>query len=145
MDLETSDIYTPRVDIESIPLDATKEEIAKMFLDTGFSRLPVYEEDIDHIVGIVNQKDFHNFIYHTDRPLKDIIRPVLFITPTMKIGVLLKKLQDSKPTLRLFWMNLAERKVWLRLKISSKSWSVISGMSMTVSSKKSRKFPTGNI
>ena len=96
MDLETSDIYTPRVDIESIPLDATKEEIAKMFLDTGFSRLPVYEEDIDHIIGIVNQKDFHNFIYHTDRPLKDIIRPVLFITPTMKIGVLLKKLQDSK-------------------------------------------------
>ena len=96
MDLETSDIYTPRVDIEGIPLDATKEEIAKMFLDTGFSRLPVYEEDIDHIVGIVNQKDFHNFIYHTDRPLKDIIRPVLFITPTMKIGVLLKKLQDSK-------------------------------------------------
>ena len=96
MDLETSDIYTPRVDIESIPLDATKEEIAKMFLDTGFSRLPVYEEDIDHIIGIINQKDFHNFIYHTDRPLKDIIRPVLFITPTMKIGVLLKKLQDSK-------------------------------------------------
>ena len=77
-------------------MDATKEEIAKMFLDTGFSRLPVYEEDIDHIIGIVNQKDFHNFIYHTDRPLKDIIRPVLFITPTMKIGVLLKKLQDSK-------------------------------------------------
>ena len=75
MDLETSDIYTPRVDIESIPLDATKEEIAKMFLDTGFSRLPVYEEDIDHIIGIINQKDFHNFIYHTDRPLKDIIRP----------------------------------------------------------------------
>ena len=96
MDLETSDIYTPRVDIESIPLDATKEEIAKMFLDTGFSRLPVYEEDIDHIIGIINQKDFHNFIYHTNRPLKDIIRPVLFITPTMKIGVLLKKLQDSK-------------------------------------------------
>ena len=50
----------------------------------------------DSIIGIVNQKDFHNFIYHTDRPLKDIIRPVLFITPTMKIGVLLKKLQDSK-------------------------------------------------
>lgn len=67
-----------------------------MFLDTGFSRLPVYDDDIDHIVGIVNQKDFHNFIYHTDRPLKDIIRPVLFITPTMKIGVLLKKLQESK-------------------------------------------------
>lgn len=96
MDLETSDIYTPRVDIEGIPLDATKEEIAKLFLETGFSRLPVYDEDIDHIVGIVNQKDFHNFIYHTDCPLKDIIRPVLFITPTMKIGVLLKKLQESK-------------------------------------------------
>lgn len=95
-DLETIDIYTPRVDIVGIPLDAGKQEIADLFLETGFSRLPVYKEDIDHIVGIINQKDFHNFIYHTDRPLKEIIRPVLFITPNMKIGSLLKNLQESK-------------------------------------------------
>ena len=89
-------IYTPRVDIVSVSLDESKEEIAKIFLDTGFSRLPVYEENIDHIIGIINQKDFHNFIYNTDRSIKEIVRPVLFITPTMKIGSLLKKLQASK-------------------------------------------------
>lgn len=96
MDLESIDIYTPRVDIVSVSLDESKEEIAKIFLDTGFSRLPVYEENIDHIIGIINQKDFHNFIYNTDRSIKEIVRPVLFITPTMKIGSLLKKLQASK-------------------------------------------------
>ena len=96
MDLESIDIYTPRVDIVSVSLDESKEEIAKIFLDTGFSRLPVYEEHIDHIIGIINQKDFHNFIYNTDRSIKEIVRPVLFITPTMKIGSLLKKLQASK-------------------------------------------------
>lgn len=96
MDLESIDIYTPRVDIVSVSLDESKEEIAKIFLDTGFSRLPVYEENIDHIIGIINQKDFHNFIYNTDCSIKEIVRPVLFITPTMKIGSLLKKLQASK-------------------------------------------------
>ena len=96
MDLESIDIYTPLVDIVSVALDESKEEIAKIFLDTGFSRLPVYEENIDHIIGIINQKDFHNFIYNTDRSIKEIVRPVLFITPTMKIGSLLKKLQASK-------------------------------------------------
>ena len=95
-DLESIDIYTPRVDIVSVSLDESKEEIAKIFLDTGFSRLPVYEENIDRIIGIINQKDFHNFIYNTDRSIKEIVRPVLFITPTMKIGSLLKKLQASK-------------------------------------------------
>jgi len=66
-------------------------------------------------------------------------------TVTVSKGADSVDFRTVKLTLRSFWMNLAERKVWLRLKISSKSWSVISGMSMTVSSKKSKKFQTGNI
>ena len=96
MDLETVDIYTPRVDIVAIPSDATKQEIADLFLETGYSRLPVYDEDIDHIIGVVNQKDFHNYIFNTKQALNSIIRPVLFITPNMKIGTLLKNLQAGK-------------------------------------------------
>ena len=79
-----------------IPLDATKSEIAKTFSDTGFSRLPVYDDDIDHIVGIVYQKDFHNHIYHTNKPLSSIIRPALFVTENTKVGPLLKKMQAKK-------------------------------------------------
>lgn len=101
MDLETIDIYTPRVDIVAIPSDADKQEIADLFQESGYSRLPVYEEDIDHIVGVINQKDFHNQIFHTDAPLQTIIRPALFITPNMKIGTLLKKLQAGKSHLAI--------------------------------------------
>lgn len=96
MDLETLDVYTPRVNIVAISKDADKEEIANTFMETGFSRLPVFEDDIDHIVGIVNQKDFHNYVYRTDKKLEDIIRPVSFIMPSMKIGALLKQLQEGK-------------------------------------------------
>ena len=85
---------TLRADLteQGIPLDATKSEIAKTFSDTGFSRLPVYDDDIDHIVGIVYQKDFHNHIYHTNKPLSSIIRPALFVTENTKVGPLLKKM-----------------------------------------------------
>ena len=96
MEMEAAEIFTPRVNVIGIPLDATKSEIAKTFSDTGFSRLPVYDDDIDHIVGIVYQKDFHNHIYHTNKPLSSIIRPALFVTENTKVGPLLKKMQAKK-------------------------------------------------
>ncbi|MDU7030599.1 HlyC/CorC family transporter [Robinsoniella peoriensis] len=95
-EIEAIDIFTPRVDVVGIPLDAAKEEIAGVFARTGYSRLPVYEEDIDHIEGIVYQKDFHNHIYHTEQELAAIIRPALYTTKNKKIGILLKELQAAK-------------------------------------------------
>ena len=61
-DLEAWDVLTPRVDIKAVEIDEDEEEVAKLFLETGFSRLPVYEDDLDNIIGVLNQKDFHNFI-----------------------------------------------------------------------------------
>ena len=66
------------------------------FAETAYSRLPLYEDSIDHIVGIIYQKDFHNYVYHTDKPISDIIRPALFVHKTKKISVLLKELQQQK-------------------------------------------------
>ena len=54
-DLEAWDVLTPRVDIKAIEIDETQDEIAELFLSTGFSRLPVYEDDLDNIVGVLNQ------------------------------------------------------------------------------------------
>ena len=51
-ELEAVDIYTPRIDIVGIPVDMSKDEIAKIFADTGYSRLPVYEENIDQIIDL---------------------------------------------------------------------------------------------
>ncbi|MDO5378916.1 MAG: hemolysin family protein [Clostridia bacterium] len=95
-ELEAADVLTPRLDITAVPLDASKEEIAEVFAQTGYSRVPVYEETIDHIVGILYQKDFHNFVYHKDKDVLSIVKPALYITEGKKIGELLKELQREK-------------------------------------------------
>lgn len=95
-DLEAIDIFTPRVDVEAIPADSDVEDIAQLFIQTGFSRLPVYEESIDNIIGLINEKDFHNYVVRGGAALESIVKPVEFIPPSMKISVLLKLLQKNK-------------------------------------------------
>ena len=95
-EMEAVDILTPRIDVEGVEIHATKEQIAEVFTETGYSRLPVYEESLDHIVGIIYHKDFHNYVYHTEQEVSSIIRPVRFITKTRKISDLLKELQQEK-------------------------------------------------
>ena len=93
---EAKDILTPRIDIAGVSTEATKEEIAQVFIETGYSRLPVYEENIDHIVGILYQKDFYNYIYHTEQEVASIIKPAVFIPESKNVGELLKELQQKK-------------------------------------------------
>ena len=107
-DLTAEDVLTPRIDVAAVPADATQEEIADIFTETGFSRLPVYRENVDNIVGIIYQKDFYNQIYHTERKLEEIIRPALFIAMGKKVGQLLKELQQKKCTSRWCWTSSAE-------------------------------------
>ena len=95
-DLQAEDVLTPRMEIEGVPRYADKEKIAEVFKESGFSRLPVFEKNIDRIVGVIHQKDFHNYIYRTDRPIDDILKPVIFITKATKISELLKALQKTK-------------------------------------------------
>ena len=93
---KAEDILTHRVDLEGVPCDATNEEVAAMFSETRFSRLPVYEESIDKIVGIVHQKDFYTKDGITDKPLSELMTPPVFIHKTEKINDLLKELQTNK-------------------------------------------------
>lgn len=95
-ELEAWDVLTPRVDIDAIEIDEDKEEIARLFLETGYSRLPVYEDDLDNIMGVLNQKDFHNYIKGTDADVSEYVKPVIFVAGSMKISQLLKRLQTAK-------------------------------------------------
>ena len=95
-DIEAIDIMTPRVDVEAVPQDAKKDDVAKLFRATGFSRLPVYEDTIDSIVGVIHEKDFYSFVWDTDQEIDSIIKPAEFIPPAMKVSALLKQLQQSK-------------------------------------------------
>lgn len=95
-ELEAMDIATPRVDVTGIPVDADKEEIAAVFGETGYSRLPVYKDKIDDIIGIIYQKDFYNQVYRGVCGVEAIVRPALYVAKSKKINVLLKELQKNK-------------------------------------------------
>jgi len=94
--LTAEDVMTPRPKMEAIDIECSKEELAERFKVTGFSRLPVYEEDIDKIIGVINQKDFHNEIVGTNKNIVDYVVPVVFVGTAMKIFDLLKKMQQIK-------------------------------------------------
>ena len=95
-DLKAEDILTHRVDLEALPIDSKKTEIAQMFTRTRFSRIPVYEDNIDNIVGVIHQKDFYVGSGVTTEAIKDIISPVLFVHQSEMADDLLKKLQKEK-------------------------------------------------
>lgn len=95
-ELEAWDVLTPRVDIKAIEIDSTKKEVAKMFMETGYSRLPVYEDDLDKILGVLNQKDFHNYISGSKKTISDYVKPVVYVAGSIKAADLLKKLQVNK-------------------------------------------------
>ncbi len=95
-DLKAEDILTHRVDLEALPVDSKKTEIAQMFTKTRFSRIPVYEDNIDNIIGVIHQKDFYVGSGVTTEPIKDIISPVLFVHQSEMADDLLRKLQKEK-------------------------------------------------
>ena len=93
-DQEAEEILTHRVDLEAVQVSASREEVAKVFRETRYSRLLVYGEDLDDIQGVVHLKDF------CDAPegasLKDLMTAPLFVPPSVKISALLRQLQRSK-------------------------------------------------
>lgn len=95
-DLEAIDVITPRVDIVAVELGTSVEEIGRTFKESGLSRLPVYEDDLDNIIGIINQKDFHNYVVGENRELEQYIKPVAYVAESIKAAVLLKKMQTKK-------------------------------------------------
>ncbi|MBR3962512.1 MAG: HlyC/CorC family transporter [Oscillospiraceae bacterium] len=90
-----ADIATPRVDIEAVEKNWTKEEVAEVFVETGYSRLPVYVDSIDNIIGIIHRTDFYNN-YEVENISDTMLTKPLFVPTTMKLGALLKLLQKSK-------------------------------------------------
>jgi putative hemolysin len=95
-DIEAIDIMTPRVDVVAVPKEATKEEVAQVFRETGYSRVPVYDDTIDSILGVIHEKNFYSYVWDTDKEIADILKPAEFIPPSMKISALLKQLQQNK-------------------------------------------------
>ena len=95
-DLEVGEIFTPRIDITAIPKTATAEEIRTTFNESGYSRIPVYEGDLDNVIGILNHKDFYSSSFEDGCDVTELTKPVMYVPKTQKINDLLKDLQKNQ-------------------------------------------------
>ncbi len=91
------DVFTPRVDVEAVSIDDSMSEVMKVFKESGYSRLPVYKDNIDTIVGVINQKDFYEaYIDGATKFSKIMTKNVIYVPDSMRISDVLRKLQVEK-------------------------------------------------
>lgn len=95
-DLEVSEILTPRVDLMAAEEGSTMEEMAALFAESGYSRIPIYHDTIDNIVGVIHEKDFYAARYRGETMVKNIKSPVFYTTGNTKVFELLRILQKNK-------------------------------------------------
>ena len=94
---EVREAMVPRTQVKALPVTATVKQARALFLDTGYSRLPVYGERLDDIVGLLFRKDVDmGRINHDNFDLRSLVRPPLFMPATASLGEALRKMQASR-------------------------------------------------
>lgn len=95
-ELEVGEILTPRVDVVAVELNDSKDKIKSSFENSGYSRLPIYDDTIDSVVGFITHKDYQQKVIGAGLPLESVIKPVAFVVPGMKVSALLELLKSKK-------------------------------------------------
>ncbi len=95
-DLEVGDILVPRVNIISVDIADSMDDIRKVFDNEGYSRIPVYKDSIDTVIGTIHQRDFYSAYLKGKKGIDGIMQPALYTTEHVKISDLLKQLQKKK-------------------------------------------------
>ncbi|MCB5233880.1 MAG: hemolysin family protein [Candidatus Cloacimonetes bacterium] len=89
-----SEIYVPRVKIRAIEIEQSMEDLRELILDSGNSRIPVFNETIDDIVGLIYVKDL--LLYPEKESIAELMRPAWFVTENMKLEALLNQFKAKK-------------------------------------------------
>lgn len=102
-DTVVREVMVPRVDIVALEVSRSLDEAVEIAIKRGYSRLPVFEETIDHVIGILNIKDLLPRLQNGrhDVPLRSLLRPALFVPETMKVSELLKDLRQRRARLAI--------------------------------------------
>ncbi len=96
-DIRVKEILTPRVDIVSVDINEGNAVALETFTSHGFSRLPVYKENEDQVIGIIHAKDFFShYINNQNFRLERIVKNIAFVHSSTKISLVLKTLQETK-------------------------------------------------
>ena len=98
---ETKQVMSPRIDIFAIAIDATFAEILSKVVEKGFSRIPVYRDNIDHIEGVLFVKDIIPYIDQENFEWKTLLRTPFFVPENKKLDNLLKDFQRMKSHLAI--------------------------------------------
>lgn len=102
-DTVVREVMVPRIDMVALEKDTPIEEALATFLRVGFSRLPVYEDSIDNVVGVLYAKDLLRYFHDEPRP-EDIValaRPPVFVPETKRVSELFRELQQSRTQLAI--------------------------------------------
>lgn len=101
-DHNVEDIMVPRIQMAALDYNSTLDEVKQFILEHNFSRVPVYKNDKDHIVGILYERDFYPAIIKNPKATwKRLIRPVKFVSAQMKVDDLIVEFQNSKQHLAI--------------------------------------------
>lgn len=96
-EITVNEIIVPRVDVVAVDIETSVEEIKEIFIKERYSRLPVYRDSIDNIVGVLNEKDFFKFyVQNKDRKLKSIIKDTVFVKSDQLISNVFRLMQARK-------------------------------------------------
>jgi putative hemolysin len=96
-DITAKEIMVPRPDIVALDISISRDVLVRKVIEEGYSRLPVYQGSIDHIIGVIYSKDLLSLLEHRSLIiLQDIIRPAYFIPESKKISQLLREFQRNK-------------------------------------------------
>ena len=94
-DVEVEEILTPRVDVVAVEDTVSVEELTQIFAESGYSRLPVYHDTIDNIIGVVHEKDFYRGRLKKVSSVEELITPALYTTGSTKISELMRTLREE--------------------------------------------------
>lgn len=94
-DVEVEEVLTPRVDVVAVADDISMQELADAFDESGYSRLPVYHETIDNIIGVVHEKDYYQATRRGNASMDELVAPTLYTTGSTQISALLRTLREK--------------------------------------------------
>jgi len=95
-DLKVEDILVPRVNVYAVNENSTMDEVKEVFEKTGYSRLPVYKDTIDSVIGFVHERDFFSGYIKGEKQIGHLVQDIVFTTEYTRISTLLKQLQKRK-------------------------------------------------
>ncbi len=104
MDLQhryAKEVMVPRIDVHALPEDATRNELIASFMDSGYTRIPIYRDTVDEIIGFINAFEVLKDEHPESEDIHRFIRPAMHVGDTMKLDDLLQAMRDQKQSMAI--------------------------------------------